>query len=250
MWNKAKKEYQTGGIQSLFKEGLLFFWRRIPYRCKAHEKVISYYNFNNDINPVCLYWISPNIVEACTGGLSPEHRMYHLDNLQAFSASDTPLGQIKGGDWDINTCSFEELEIYQGIKTRYGDGLDWSETDFFQHHVDRIAEYGESYGCTSEEELSESLSKVDEAYEAIKKNGYKPQREINGHPKDEILVNVGRDGRILFNGHGRHRLSIAKVLGLDCVPVRVLVWHREWIESNYQDECYFPEEKLLYKDEI
>ena len=47
----------------------------------------------------------------------------------------------------------------------------------------------------------------------------------------EIQVDVARDGELLF-ADGRHRLSIAKLLDLDAVPVTFLVRHEGWMERR------------------
>jgi len=81
-------------------------------------------------------------------------------------------------------------------------------------------------------------------YENIKKIGYKSQREIvkenieDPYQKfqiigDEIIVNIGRNGDLLFD-NGRHRLSIAKILNIEKIPVRILVRHEKW--QKFRDE--------------
>jgi hypothetical protein len=43
----------------------------------------------------------------------------------------------------------------------------------------------------------------------------------------EVTIDIGRDGEFIFDD-GRHRFVIAKLLGLDEIPVRVLVRHKKW----------------------
>lgn len=57
----------------------------------------------------------------------------------------------------------------------------------------------------------------------------------------EIAVDVGRDGQLLFVD-GRHRLAIAKILGLDTVPIVFLVRHSSWME---QREIFAKDESVL-----
>jgi hypothetical protein len=47
--------------------------------------------------------------------------------------------------------------------------------------------------------------------------------------KDEVAVDIGRDGELLYFD-GKHRLSIAKLLDVESIPIRVVVRHREWQE--------------------
>lgn len=61
----------------------------------------------------------------------------------------------------------------------------------------------------------------------MKTEGYQSQKMLDGRPDHEITVNIGRDGQFLYNSEGRHRLSIAKVLNVDSVPVLILGIHPE-----------------------
>lgn len=49
--------------------------------------------------------------------------------------------------------------------------------------------------------------------------------------ENEILVDVTRTGEPVFVT-GRHRLSIAKILNLDRIPVAVVVRHPNWIAHH------------------
>ena len=77
-------------------------------------------------------------------------------------------------------------------------------------------------------------------YEEIKTNGYKSQREICSCEYycrcfDEILVNITRDGMFLLED-SLHRTFIAKILGLNTVPVRVFIRHQRW--QKYRDQMF------------
>ncbi len=76
---------------------------------------------------------------------------------------------------------------------------------------------------------------------SIKENGYRLNSDVSIESDDteslskhkimssEITVNIGRNGEYLFQD-GRHRLAIAQILGLNLVPVKVLVRHEKWQE--------------------
>jgi len=70
-------------------------------------------------------------------------------------------------------------------------------------------------------------------FEKIKKTGYKLQSELpemqgtSEQYYDEVTVSIGSDGKLVFED-GRHRLSIAKVLGLPEIPVIVATRHKKW----------------------
>jgi len=45
---------------------------------------------------------------------------------------------------------------------------------------------------------------------------------------DEIRVAIGRDGRLIRCASGRHRLAVAKMLGIAKVPAVVQIEHKAW----------------------
>ena len=49
---------------------------------------------------------------------------------------------------------------------------------------------------------------------------------------DNISVNVSREGFYLFNNRGTHRLCIAKAMGIESVPVIVIVKHASYVEKQ------------------
>jgi hypothetical protein len=92
-------------------------------------------------------------------------------------------------------------------------------------------------------DLDERCQFLDRLIESIRRNGFKLSHEVQlqgedkglaAHPRvgSEITVNIGRNGHYLFQD-GRHRLAIAKMLGIPHVPVKVLVRHAQWVEFRH-----------------
>ncbi|MCW8173306.1 hypothetical protein D8S78_20680 [Natrialba swarupiae] len=127
------------------------------------------------------------------------------------------------GDWDKDRTKISELPKYRSIKQRYKEGRDWCETDVYQHLLSKIEERGKYDGCENKEDIIRRYEQIDQLYESIRTEGFKEVGKL-----DHVTVNIARDGEIVFNGSGHHRLSIAKILGIDEIPVRVLVRHRKW----------------------
>ena len=57
----------------------------------------------------------------------------------------------------------------------------------------------------------------------MKKGVYAFGKHNNKVFVDNISVALTRDNTLLFNNRGHHRLSIAKILGLNSVPVKITV---------------------------
>lgn len=154
-------------------------------------------------------------------------------------------GVISGGAWDRTTERFEEMDVFRAYEQHFEAGIPWSETEFFARIVDELDDGNERWDCRTRTEFEERCERLDRLYETIETEGYRTQAALleasttdpikQPHPlkterlKDEIAVNIGRNGELFFTD-GRNRLSIVKLLGLETVPVRVLRRHRGWQE--------------------
>lgn len=153
-------------------------------------------------------------------------------------------GRVRGGDWDDSDVYFEDLDVYRAFEAHFERGVPWSETAFYDRVVAELDDGHEQWGCTSRAEFDRRCDRLDRLYETIRDDGYRSQVELlqlGGQVsigktrytwtdrilEDEMAVSVGRDGDLLFFD-GRNRLCIAKLLGLDEVPVVVMVRHAEW----------------------
>jgi len=156
------------------------------------------------------------------------------------------LGQVVTGDWDRdeNTIPLTENPTHIGLKQRFVEGRDWENTVYYQRATQDINRHGSTEGYSdSSEFLRIRCGYVDELFETIRTEGYRPNLQ-NGHetpPSDfrsnerryrhalEPLVSIGRDGEIFWI-EGVYRLTIARILNLNSVPVQVVGRHRKWQE--------------------
>jgi hypothetical protein len=178
-------------------------------------------------DPLRLHSVSPDLLTREVPG--PQLRRKH-----------TP-GEVVGGDWDLVTVDFASSIHYQGFCERFVDGRPWQETVLYRDAVNRPpGKYW--HACRTESEVLAGLRQYDGIFESVAKQGYltqrelaarRPRRRIRLMPPElgEIIVHVARDGTYLFDD-GRHRLSIAKILGLKQVPVLVVLRHRHWYSAR------------------
>ncbi|AXR77189.1 ParB-like nuclease domain containing protein [Natrarchaeobaculum sulfurireducens] len=117
----------------------------------------------------------------------------------------------------------------RAIEQRFVDELEWDETVL-----------ADKYDTST---LEDRGAEIDRLYKHIRDGGYKSQRQLlEESPKtaweglndamhplaNEIAVDIGRDGELLWNMCGQHRLAIANVLEIDRIPVQVFRRHAEW----------------------
>lgn len=169
------------------------------------------------------------------------------------------IGDILKGDWDLLKSDLEHPRwcedalnnhlLYKAMVRRYRAGVPWDETEFVQKVRQDVDQYGKGwYGkCKSQEMVNEQCERVDNLYDSIKTEGYTfgnytegsvstaqyLKRQFFEDTFHEITVNINRYGEYLFNGDGRHRLFISKILGLNRIPVLVVVYHWDWYLSKY-----------------
>lgn len=198
-----------------------------------------------------VYWIDPTRIEYYTNykGNGAVHesqeRAAERKAMQDFRAQvfdrDKDKGKIYGGDWDISDYRFTDLEIFKALEARIEHGTEWEQTDFYKTIVSRIEQGVVFWGCDNEAAFVERCAYLDRLVRSIKDYGYKLNSDVAIQGDDpqslakhkevgsEVLVNIGRNGEYLFQD-GRHRLAIAKILGIETIPVKVLVRHEQWQE--------------------
>lgn len=176
------------------------------------------------------------------------YRLVHVDpaNIRGIVGRDRPMyraaGVVEGGDWDRVDADFEKTDVYRAYEAHFEDGVPWAETDFYDRILDELASGQTRWGCQTREAFDARCERLDDLYETIASEGFRSQASLAadgggllGSPSDlpterrknEVAVHVGRGGEWLF-ADGRNRLSIAKLLGLDAIPVRVLRRHADW----------------------
>jgi hypothetical protein len=166
-------------------------------------------------------WVPPGRIVYCS--------------LQAFNIREFK-GRVIGGDWDRLEKKFDDLDIVGAFKQVCLEGQDWSETVFYQRNLEMIAEGHIRWGCKSQEEFDRKCRERELLFQTIRDEGYKSQPELASarqggfgfREDDEVVISIGRHGDLLFSD-GAHRLAIAKLLGVQEIPVAVAVRHPEWV---------------------
>lgn len=175
-----------------------------------------------NLDPGRVLWIDPRrITNVIVGPMNWDR----YDKLHA-------IGRIVGGDWDLNTMPFEDLNAYRALKARFVHGARWEDTSYYESIVAQVGQGARPWGVSDKDGLIKQLSYLDRLFEEIGEHGYKTQQQLLGESNslrtfDEVTVRIGRNGEFLFED-GRHRLAIAKILGLPKIPVIVSWRHREW----------------------
>lgn len=144
-------------------------------------------------------------------------------------------GKILDGDWDNHTKQWNQRRVYRSIKQVYDNGADWRDTPIFQKRMAIYELTGSAYGYDVEDPITKRINYIEDLYENIVQHGFLTQSEAPDDYRNKdifhnITINIGRNGELIFNHAGQHRLAFAKYLDIDKIPVLVIVRHKKWQE--------------------
>lgn len=143
-------------------------------------------------------------------------------------------GWVIAGNWDLDRALFSSLPLAKAVKQHYQEDVPWDETILAENYSSKGA-------------LNQKIDHIENLARQIESEGFMNQRELlESNPThtwkglnatfspytNEITADIGRNGEILWNMLGKHRLSLAKVMGIQKVPVMVNVRHRDWQKTR------------------
>jgi hypothetical protein len=141
------------------------------------------------------------------------------------------IGRRLPGDWDRRAVPVSETTLYRGLRERFVEGLAWEDTVLHPgRYRKRCPGEPDRYRRYSPERFAARGAFLDRLYRDMATNGYRSYREVGGVFEREMGVAVGRDGQLIRNTGGLHRLILSQLLELPRVPVRVVAVHEEWSE--------------------
>ena len=153
--------------------------------------------------------------------INPDRVTYALP--ASTGKNESSLG-IEDGKWDLRRENLDKIPAYQ---------------DVYKHYMQNIPLSGNRY------------KHIDKLFHDITEKGYMTQKELGTlKPDDEITLAIDRNGKFLIR-NGMARLAIAKVLGLNTIPVIVTKRHYQWAKFRKEVFDYSQEQpKGTYQMQI
>ncbi|WP_148860259.1 hypothetical protein [Natronococcus pandeyae] len=164
-------------------------------------------------------------------------------------------GCVCQGNWDRKGGSFKKKnQTYEAIRSYLFDD---DPSLLREHYKSKLMHpRGRPWGHNSIETFDDRLQEIQTLHNSINSDGYLSQQELmdrdqsstdnlNNEPVptelNEVTVDIGRNGEMLWTNFGAHRLSIAKLLDVDSIPVVVAARHlgwqkKRWILANLTDQ--------------
>ena len=188
-----------------------------------------------------IYWINPQKI------------IYGLEKsaliVPEYKEQEKKL--FKLGKLELYIVEFEDKIIYQSFYQHFIKGKQWEETDLYKKDANRIKGGRSLWCCSSVDDYNKRCNMLDKLYDDIKQNGINTQKELKKNSilkenrikeiENEMTVYIGSEGE-LINHNGQHRLSIAKLLILDKVPVQILYRHKNWLKFRKEILTYIRRE--------
>jgi len=165
---------------------------------------------------------------------------------------DAPIGE---------GTRFEQGMVHEAFRAVFVEGQPWEATRWFKYNLGLIRKGRVLWECRNAEELLARLNReVRSLYASMAQHGFLRQEEIAARadrepevfarfagedyhsslsPTHEIKLGVNENGRLLFLD-GRHRLAIAKLLGIVRIPVRVVFVHPEYVRRHRPEAATDP----------
>lgn len=203
-------------------------WRIAKYPVLRYQDRLSAFlgrragTYVEGIDADRVFFVSPESIEYCS--------------LRGFNIRHFK-GRVVPGDWDRLEKRFKDLDVYVAFREVFLEGLDWPDTVYYQRNIEIIESGHIRWGCRDRAEFDQRCRKLESLFHSIRQDGYKSQEELASSTSsldspvvldNEVIVSIGRNGDLLFSD-GAHRLAIAKLLGIESIPVAVAARHPEWL---------------------
>ena len=212
-----------------------------------------------------IFFVSPAQVKFC---IFPskycDYTQFGLDKLhphagvnRGFFREDlSGVIKINGKDWDKKPgVSFTRLLEFKALKNHYIGKENWKKSKFALRYVNYMKKKNQMHDSRTlkkfksyKEFLIKRERQIDKMFNIAIKKGIYPvdfsfaqnkfkklvfDQNIKVKGKkffiDNISVVLTKNFEFFFNNHGHHRLSIAKILGLKKIPVKIVLAKSEKI---------------------
>jgi len=179
--------------------------------------------------------ISTNSIIYCTKASSYcDYTQFNSNKLHPHALknrgvfNEHPKGIIKFNKkpWDKPGIKFKDLPEYTSILNHYKGKLNWKKSEVALRVVNYLKKVKEIRGFSDPKKLLEDRErKIDLLFKSIERNGVLPKGNSKNIKdfNDNISINLGARSKIYFNNRGHHRLSVAKILKIKFIPVKITV---------------------------
>ena len=159
---------------------------------------------------------------------SSKHHPHAGQERGVFKENLSGYIRIKEKNWDdYPGILFSKLLEYQALLNHYKGKENWKKSEFASRYFDYMNKTkSKDRGFKNASEfLSGREKQINSLFTSIIKKGIYPVniKENKNLFADNISIALTRNMKFYFNNRGHHRLSIAKILDLKFIPVKITV---------------------------
>jgi len=172
------------------------------------------------IKPYQLHWVDPKeiLMSRCK---VDKHCTQHLKDRF-----------IQDGDWDRDLVNPLKHPIVQIAFNVSSNKTNWKLSGEYSRMKNLLDSYGYFDNCNSMNDIEKRYNDLDKMLKEVKSKRRircrKDLRRFNFRELGGLEVAIGRNGEIIKIGDGQHRLGIALSLGINKIPVSVVLVHKEF----------------------
>ncbi|SMF57907.1 hypothetical protein SAMN02982989_0657 [Xaviernesmea oryzae] len=158
--------------------------------------------------------------------------------IHALDAMRIESGRVKSGDWDTHTRELKTVKKIKGVRQHIVRGIPWEQTSAWRQCLQYLERGHGSDGINSLDDIVERYKKLDKFIALVRRDreaAFKTRQQIkpgNFREAAGILVNIDREGDLLFGMRGCHRLAVAQSLNLRCIPVQLGIVHADAVRNG------------------
>ena len=183
-----------------------------------------------------IIFIHPKIIKYC---IYPskfcDYTQFQLSKIHPHAGvnrgvfDEAPSGYIKidNSNWDKRPGAlFTNLLEYKALRDHYTGKLNWKKSKFAERNVNYIKKNNSVRGFINHNlYLLKREKQIDHLFNSILKKGIYPNNISNSKKKvnDNTSLVLTKNDELYFNNRGHHRLSIAKILDLKEIPIKIVL---------------------------
>jgi hypothetical protein len=139
-------------------------------------------------------------------------------------------GRVLAGDWDEATQPLDDYHLASVVDDRFVRGRDWAKIPYIKKALRKVARGERAWGnrCATAADVMARCRYLDELHASLQRQGYSTERRSGELAFTHFLVNIGRNGELIRNNDGKHRIILARQIGLPHLPARVFIRHQGW----------------------
>lgn len=149
------------------------------------------------------------------------------------------VGVVVNEEALVHGRAFEKCRHVRAMVQHFCEGKNWDQTEYVELYKQKYkqTQFRRNIGNSFDDFCEQKLIKYDQIFKDIQENGYQASESI----EQNIEIALGAGGEPLLID-GRHRLALAKILGLATIPVVANLISEQLTNTFIQNAEFFSQQ--------